>query len=120
MRKIVYLLSEKFENIDFIVVSASTVIASAISFLFSVISRRYLSPLEYGTYSTCLLLQTYISYGQLGVLNSYNRDYPQLIGAEETGRICLKTQHLLFLQVFISLLILQLYLFSLFYIILEE
>lgn len=86
MRKIVYLLSEKFENIDFIVVSASTVIASAISFLFSVISRRYLSPLEYGTYSTCLLLQTYISYGQLGVLNSYNRDYPQLIGAEEKGK----------------------------------
>lgn len=32
-------------------------------------------------YSTCLLLQTYMAYLQLGSLNAFNRDYPQLVGA---------------------------------------
>lgn len=72
------------KNNDFILVTVSTIIASAISFAYTIIARKYIPPLEYGIYSKCLLLQTYLTYGQLGVLNAYNRDYPQLIGAGDS------------------------------------
>lgn len=70
-------------RIDFLVVAASTVLSSLISFAFVIIARRYIPPLEYGIYSTCLLLSTYASYAQLGVLNAFNRDFPQTIGAKD-------------------------------------
>ncbi len=63
--------------------TASTIFASGISFLYSVLAKRYVDPLDYGIYSTCVLLQTYLAYSQLGVLNAYNRDLPQLIGARK-------------------------------------
>jgi Membrane protein involved in the export of O-antigen and teichoic acid len=50
-------------------------------FVYSIYVKRTIEPLEFGIYSTCLLLQTYLTYIQLGVMNSFNRDYPQLIGA---------------------------------------
>lgn len=59
----------------------ATVISAAVRFLYSVYVKAHIEPLEYGIYSTCLLLQTYMSYVQLGSLNAFNRDYPQLIGA---------------------------------------
>lgn len=57
------------------------IISAGIHFVYSIYVKMYVTPLEYGMYSTCLLLQTYMSYLQLGTLNAFNRDYPQLLGA---------------------------------------
>lgn len=81
MRKLYLNIKKKVENMDFAIVSFAAITSAAMSFLFSIIARRYILPYEYGIYSTCLLLQTYLSYAQLGILSAYNRDYPQLIGA---------------------------------------
>lgn len=55
--------------------------SAGIHFIYSIYVKAYVAPLEYGIYSTCLLLQTYMAYLQLGSLNAFNRDYPQLLGA---------------------------------------
>ena len=60
----------------------STILSAGLHFLYSIYVKAYVEPLEYGMYSTCLLLQTYMAYLQLGSLNAFNRDYPQLIGSE--------------------------------------
>lgn len=72
-----------FKKNDFILVTISTVACSFISFLYSVLAKKYVSPLEYGIYSTCLLLQTYLNYAQLGVMSAFNRDYPRLMGEQK-------------------------------------
>lgn len=70
-------------KLDFIQITASTIICSLFSFIYSVYVRKYVQPLDYGIFSVCSLLLTYLNYIQLGTLNSYNRDYTQLLGAEE-------------------------------------
>jgi O-antigen/teichoic acid export membrane protein len=52
-----------------------------LSFLFSIITKRYVMPYEYGIFTTANMLLLYMNYLQLGVLNAYSRDYPQLLGA---------------------------------------
>ena len=64
----------------------ATLITAVVHFLFSVYTKAHIVPLEYGIYSTCLLVRTYFSYAQLGTLNAFNRDYPQLIGAGDKER----------------------------------
>ena len=59
----------------------ATILSAGIHFIYSIYVKAYVAPLEYGIYSTCIILQTYMSYLQLGSLNAFNRDYPQLIGA---------------------------------------
>lgn len=81
------MIEEKIKNNDYLAVTISTIFASGISFLFSVIARRCVIPFEYGIYSTCILLNTYFNYAQLGVLNSYNRDLPRLIGSRDVEKI---------------------------------
>lgn len=61
----------------------ATLFSSVSHFLFSVYVKTKIEPLEFGIFSTCLLLNTYLAYVQFGVLNSFNRDYPQLIGAKK-------------------------------------
>lgn len=61
----------------------ATIFTSGVHFLFSIYVKKYIMPLEYGIYSSCLLVQTYLAYMQMGTLNSFNRDYPQLIGADD-------------------------------------
>lgn len=80
----------KFEHIrlsssrlDFFLITASTVICALISFIYSVYVRKYVKPLDYGIFVVCNLLLTYLNYIQLGTLNSYNRDYTQLLGAKQ-------------------------------------
>lgn len=68
-------------NLDYVILTASTVVCALFQFVYSVYAKRFVVPSEFGIYSTCLLLQTYLNYAQFGVLNSYNRDYPQLLGA---------------------------------------
>lgn len=77
-RLIIKLKQYGIEQIMFV---ATTIISSGMHFIFSIYVKSYVSPLEYGMYSTCLLLQTYMSYLQCGTLNAFNRDYPQLMGA---------------------------------------
>ena len=72
------LKSQGFEHILFVVV---TILSAGVHFIYSIVVKAYVQPLEYGIYSTCMLLQTYMAYLQLGSLNAFNRDYPQLIGA---------------------------------------
>lgn len=73
-------IKDKFNKNDFMLVTLSTVVCSGLSFVFSVYAKRYLSTTLYGIYSSCLLLQTYLAYAQLGSFNAYNRDYPQALG----------------------------------------
>lgn len=63
---------------------AATILSAGLHFVYSIYVKAHIEPLEYGMYSSCLLLQTYMAYFQLGTLNAFNRDYPQLIGAEKT------------------------------------
>ena len=60
-----------------------TIISAGVHFIYSIYVKVYVAPLEYGMYSTCVLLQTYLAYLQLGSLSAFNRDYPQLVGAGE-------------------------------------
>ena len=76
-------LKSKINNLDFIMVTGSTVFCAGMSFLYSVLAKRYIGTLDYGIYSTCLLLQTYLNYVQFGVYNAYNRDMPRLMGGQE-------------------------------------
>lgn len=76
--KIETLINRSSEHFYYV---GATVISAAVRFLYSVYVKANIEPLEYGIYSTCLLLQTYMTYAQLGSLNAFNRDYPQLIGA---------------------------------------
>ncbi len=53
------------------------------SFVFSVYSKSIVPTFPLGIYSTCLIVQTYMNYAQFGVLNAYNRDYPQALGRKD-------------------------------------
>lgn len=80
MKKILKELKNKgIEHIFFI---GATIFSAGIHFIYSIFVKIYVQPLEYGMYSTCMLLQTYMAYLQLGTLNAFNRDYPQLIGSK--------------------------------------
>lgn len=59
----------------------ATILSAGLHFVYSIYVKAYVEPFEYGLYSTCLLLQTYMAYLQMGSLNAFNRDYPQLVGA---------------------------------------
>ncbi len=76
-------LLAKIKSADFILVTLSTVACSAISFIFSVYSKSIVPTYPLGIYSTCLIVQTYMNYAQFGVLNAYNRDYPQALGRKD-------------------------------------
>ncbi len=76
-------LLEKIKNADFILVTISTVACSAMSFVFNVYSKSIVPTKPLGIYSTCLLAMTYMNYAQFGVLNAYNRDYPQALGRKD-------------------------------------
>ena len=75
------LIQKGSEHILFV---GATILSAGLHFIYSIYVKAYVKPLEYGMYSTCLLLQTYMAYLQLGSLNAFNRDYPQLIGAKKT------------------------------------
>ena len=77
------LITKSSEHFFFV---GATVISAGVHFIYSVFVKAHIEPLEYGIYSTCLLLQTYMTYIQLGSLNAFNRDYPQLIGAGENEK----------------------------------
>jgi len=68
---------------EYLFFTLTTMISAGVHFAFSVYSKRIIPPFEYGIYSTCVILQTYMTYLQLGSMNAFNRDYPQLIGAKE-------------------------------------
>lgn len=76
---------EKLKNkgIEHFLFVGATILSAGIHFVYSIYVKAYILPLEYGMYSTCMLLQTYLAYLQLGSLNAFNRDYPQLVGAKK-------------------------------------
>jgi len=80
MKELFTKILDKLKHADFILVTLSTVACSAMSFIFSVYSKSIVPTYPLGIYSTCLLAQTYMNYAQFGVLNAYNRDYPQALG----------------------------------------
>lgn len=71
-------------NNDFVLLTFGTVLGSMIKFFYSVFSKKMVSPADYGVFSAICILSTYLNYLQLGTMNAFNRDYPQLKGA---GRI---------------------------------
>lgn len=83
-------ITNKIKNADFILVTLSTVACSAMSFIFSVYNKSLVDSHLLGINQTCLLAMTYMNYAQFGVLNAYNRDYPQALGRkdmEEAGKL---------------------------------
>ncbi|NLN49465.1 MAG: oligosaccharide flippase family protein, partial [Clostridiales bacterium] len=66
--------------------TVATMLSAGVHFIFSIYAKRSIEPLEYGIYSTCVILQTYMTYFQLGSMNAFNRDYPQLIGAKDYNK----------------------------------
>lgn len=78
-----FLKKIKRQGSEQILFVGATILSAGLHFIYSIYVKAYVEPLEYGMYSTCLLLQTYMAYLQLGSLNAFNRDYPQLIGAEK-------------------------------------
>ena len=76
-------IRRKLKNLDFAYVSASTIFCTMITFLYNLATKRVVMPFEYGIYSVCAMVLNYSGYLQFGVLNAYNRDYPQLLGAGE-------------------------------------
>ncbi|MBE5909975.1 MAG: lipopolysaccharide biosynthesis protein [Pseudobutyrivibrio sp.] len=76
-------LLNKIKSADFILVTMSTVACSAMSFIFNVYSKSIVADFPMGIYSTCLIAMTYMNYAQFGVLNAYNRDYPQALGRKD-------------------------------------
>ena len=71
----------KIKN-DYVLVTGATIFHAIALFFYGLIIREYVGPYEYGLYTISNLLLVYLGYLQLGVLNSYNRDYPQYIGAK--------------------------------------
>lgn len=92
---------------DYFLYVFATVMHSGFHFIFSIYVKAYVNPLEYGIYSSCLLLQTYLTYLQLGSLNAFNRDYPQLMGAgkKEEAKAYSNTTFTFLLYAFSSALI---------------
>lgn len=76
-------LLNKLKSADFILVTISTVACSAMSFVLSVYSKHEVDSRPMGIYSACLIVMTYMNYAQFGVLNAYNRDYPQALGRKD-------------------------------------
>lgn len=68
-------------NNDFVFLTFGTVLGSFIKFFYSVFSKKMVDPTEYGVFSAICIISTYLNYLQLGTMNAYNRDYPQLKGA---------------------------------------
>ena len=63
----------------------ASLLTALIHFVFTVYQKKYILPIDMGIYSSCTILQTYLIYLQLGSLNSFNRDYPQIVvnGSED-------------------------------------
>ena len=76
-------LLKKLKSADFILVTLSTVICSGLSFVLNVYSKHEVDSRPMGIYSACLIVMTYMNYAQFGVLNAYNRDYPQALGRKD-------------------------------------
>jgi len=66
---------------DFAFLTIGTVLGSIITFFYSVYSKKLTNPREYGIFTATSIILTYMNYFQLGTMNAYNRDYPQLVGA---------------------------------------
>jgi O-antigen/teichoic acid export membrane protein len=79
MIKKIYKIYSKKNNFEYLLFIFSTIFAAFVSFLFSIFVKTKISPFEFGIYSSILILQSYLIILQLGSLNSFNRDYPQLI-----------------------------------------
>ncbi len=84
MKSIIKRLIDKSSEYFFYV--SATLITAIVHFLFSVFTKAHIEPFEFGIYSTCLLVRTYFSYIQLGSLNAFNRDYPQLVGRKDINK----------------------------------
>lgn len=70
----------KGNNIDYLVVTGSTLICSVLMFGYNILIRRFITPYDLGMFTSVNLVSIYMNYLQMGVLNSYARDYPQLLG----------------------------------------
>ena len=70
------------EKLDYFMVSATMILSTLVLFVYNIYVRKYVMRYEYGIYTSANMLLLYLNYAQMGVLNSYNRDYPQLLGAK--------------------------------------
>jgi O-antigen/teichoic acid export membrane protein len=66
---------------DFLAASGCTVLGALVSFAYSLYVKKFVMPYEFGVYTTAALALTYMGYLQLGILNSFNRDYPRILGS---------------------------------------
>ena len=75
------------QSSDYMVTIVATGIHAVLLFVYGIFVKHYVEPVEYGFYSTANIVLTYLNYMQLGVLNSYNRDFPNAIGEGNQNRV---------------------------------
>ena len=80
--KIIMIILKKINN-DFLFLTLSTIFGTIIKFIFSIYTKKHINPTDVGMFSAFSLITVYLNYFQLGTLNAYNRDYPQLLGGKE-------------------------------------
>ncbi|MHC1682806.1 MAG: oligosaccharide flippase family protein [Clostridiaceae bacterium] len=73
----------KNKKFDYLFISGATVFSTMMSFIYNIYMRKYIEPYDFGLFTTASLLLLYLSFLQLGVLNAFNRDYPQLLGGND-------------------------------------
>ncbi len=71
----------KSSKLDYLAASGTVILCTLFTLVFNIYVRSYVPPKDYGIYTSVNMLLLYLNYIQLGVMNSYNRDYPQLLGA---------------------------------------
>ncbi len=70
----------KIRQYDYLFASFSVIFSSGVLFFYNLYVKKYVLPYEYGIFTTANLFLLYLGYTQFGVLNSFNRDYPRMLG----------------------------------------
>ena len=72
---------------DYLISVFATGVHAVLIFVYGIFVRHFVLPKDYGLYTTANIVLTYLNFLQLGVLNSFNRDYPQAAGANDDDRM---------------------------------
>lgn len=90
---------------NFSVTMFASIFHAGIVFIYGIFCRSQIPPILYGLFSTAKIIFNYLNYAQLGVLNSFCRDYPQAIGAgDKTKAAALRNTTFWFLAILYAVL----------------
>ena len=81
---------------DYGIVLITNIMCSLVIFIYNIYMRRCIQPYDIGIYTSINLIITYLGYAQLGVLNAYNRDYPQYLGSNQHNKEVIHLRNVVF------------------------